>query len=203
MPPATSKKMRIVLVKGSAAESSPRVSAGSDVDVVVVENVQQLKHEAHRGPVDGLVVSDNTSPAKFRDALAVVDASKTLILAGPFSVEDACDGMYWLLNRQNREASGRGIRPFRDLTLEEYIESKFGEFVRAMKSGSARSLHATVIRAVEGPLIRHALRETDGNQIQAARLLGMNRNTLRKKINAYRISVKRRSPSRSRREAVS
>ena len=41
------------------------------------------------------------------------------------------------------------------------------------------------------PLIALALRETNGNQIQAAHLLGMNRNTLRKKITEFGIPVKR------------
>ena len=42
---------------------------------------------------------------------------------------------------------------------------------------------------VERPLIELALRETHGNQIKAARLLGLNRNTLRKKITEFQISV--------------
>lgn len=89
------------------------------------------------------------------------------------------------------------------LTLEDYMESKFGEFVRAMKASSATSLYATVIRAVERPLIRRALRETGGNQIQAAQLLGLHRNTLRKKIEAYGLHVERRSQSRRRRHSGS
>ena len=196
-----SKGLRIVVVTGPAVESSQRIPAG--LDVTVVENLQQLKHEAHRGQIDGLVVLDKASMEAVREASAVIDVSRTLILAGPFSVADACDGMHWLLNRQNGGKTGRGVRAFRDLTLEEYIESKFGEFVRAMKASSARSLHATLIRAVEVPLIQHALREMNGNQLQTARLLGMNRNTLRKKIKAYHIPVKHRSQSRQRRETVS
>ena len=89
----------------------------------------------------------------------------------------------------------------KDLTLEDYIESKFSEFVRAMKASSATSLHATLIQAVERPLIQHALRETGGNQIQAAQLLGLHRNTLRKKIETYRIPVTRRSQTRQHRQS--
>jgi two-component system nitrogen regulation response regulator GlnG len=48
-----------------------------------------------------------------------------------------------------------------------------------------------LIKAVERPLIAHTLKETNGNQIQAAHLLGMNRNTLRKKITELRIPVRR------------
>ena len=89
----------------------------------------------------------------------------------------------------------------KDLNLEDYIESKVSEFVRAMNASSATSLHATVVQAVERPLIQHALRETGGNQIQAAQLLGLHRNTLRKKIETYRILVTRRSQSRPRRQS--
>ncbi len=197
--------MRIVVMK-AAAESAPRSPVGADVDVVVVENVPQLAREARRGAIDGVVVVDagglEEGAAAAVGTLVATKAPGALVLAG-LPAADACEGMRWLLTRRHGGKTGRGLRAFRDLTLEECIESKFGEFVRAMKASSSRSLHATLIRAVEGPLIRHALRETEGNQIQAARLLGMNRNTLRKKIKAYRIAVKRRPPSRQRLEAVS
>jgi two-component system nitrogen regulation response regulator GlnG len=48
-----------------------------------------------------------------------------------------------------------------------------------------------LISAIERPLITKALQETKGNQIQAAELLGLNRNTLRKKIHDLHIPVKR------------
>jgi two-component system nitrogen regulation response regulator GlnG len=79
----------------------------------------------------------------------------------------------------------------RDLSLEGYLESKMGDFVKGMRNGSARNLHPMLISAVERPLIASALRETRGNQIQAAELLGLNRNTLRKKIIELHIPVKR------------
>jgi two-component system, NtrC family, nitrogen regulation response regulator GlnG len=43
-------------------------------------------------------------------------------------------------------------------------------------------LHESVISAVERPLFELALRETRGNQIKAAEILGLNRNTLRKRL---------------------
>ena len=36
--------------------------------------------------------------------------------------------------------------------------------------------------AFEMPLFEHALRRTGGNQLRAAQLLGINRNTLRKRL---------------------
>jgi two-component system nitrogen regulation response regulator GlnG len=39
-----------------------------------------------------------------------------------------------------------------------------------------------VIAEIERPLFAHALSKTGGNQLRAARLLGINRNTLRKRL---------------------
>lgn len=53
-------------------------------------------------------------------------------------------------------------------------------------------LYARVLREIEQPLIEIALDATGGNQAKCADLLGINRNTLRKKITALDISVTRR-----------
>jgi two-component system nitrogen regulation response regulator GlnG len=43
-------------------------------------------------------------------------------------------------------------------------------------------LYRTVMARVELPLLRHALERCEGNQLKAAKLLGINRNTLRKRL---------------------
>ena len=43
-------------------------------------------------------------------------------------------------------------------------------------------LYKSVLSAVEKPLIEQALSRTSGNQIRAAKILGINRNTIRVKI---------------------
>ncbi|MEM8985967.1 MAG: helix-turn-helix domain-containing protein [Pseudomonadota bacterium] len=43
-------------------------------------------------------------------------------------------------------------------------------------------LYEQVLREVERPLIRQCLAATDGNKMRAAEILGLNRNTLSKKI---------------------
>ncbi|MET0257024.1 MAG: nitrogen regulation protein NR(I) [Methylobacterium sp.] len=52
-------------------------------------------------------------------------------------------------------------------------------------------LHGRILREVEYPLIAAALAATRGNQVKAADLLGVNRNTLRKKIRDLDISIVR------------
>jgi two-component system nitrogen regulation response regulator GlnG len=54
-------------------------------------------------------------------------------------------------------------------------------------------LYHRILREVEGPLLSAALAATRGNQIRAADLLGVNRNTLRKKIRDLEIQVYRTS----------
>ena len=43
-------------------------------------------------------------------------------------------------------------------------------------------LYRTVMARVELPLLRHVLQMSGGNQLKAARVLGINRNTLRKRL---------------------
>ena len=56
----------------------------------------------------------------------------------------------------------------------------------------APGLYVRILREVEAPLITIALEATDGNQAKCADLLGINRNTLRKKITELDIHVTRR-----------
>ncbi|MDD4981066.1 MAG: helix-turn-helix domain-containing protein [Candidatus Omnitrophica bacterium] len=43
-------------------------------------------------------------------------------------------------------------------------------------------LYKYVLETIEKPLIEHALERTYGNQLKAAKILGINRNTMRAKI---------------------
>lgn len=49
------------------------------------------------------------------------------------------------------------------------------------------AIYDMVISSVEKPLLEMVLHQVEGNQTRAAELLGMNRNTLRKKMKEYRI----------------
>jgi two-component system nitrogen regulation response regulator GlnG len=49
------------------------------------------------------------------------------------------------------------------------------------------TLYHSALAAFEKPLFAYALRETEGNQLRAAQLLGINRNTLRKRLSDLEI----------------
>jgi two-component system, NtrC family, nitrogen regulation response regulator GlnG len=74
-----------------------------------------------------------------------------------------------------------------DATLEEIIERKLIDCVRGLRSHASANLYDLVVGLVEKPLLRAVLRETGGNQVRAAQILGINRNTLRKKLTEHDI----------------
>jgi two-component system nitrogen regulation response regulator GlnG len=77
------------------------------------------------------------------------------------------------------------------LSLEEIIRHKLGDYFRRMEGVDVDNLYSLVIERIERPLIELTLRKTKGNQIRAAQILGINRNTLRKKIADLRIELKK------------
>ena len=74
-----------------------------------------------------------------------------------------------------------------DATLEEIIERKLLDCVRGLRERSSANLYGLIVGLVEKPLLRAVLRETSGNQVRAAQILGINRNTLRKKLTEHGI----------------
>jgi two-component system, NtrC family, nitrogen regulation response regulator GlnG len=81
-------------------------------------------------------------------------------------------------------APGTGSPWIREGTLEQLIQEKLEECVRGLGARESANLYELVLGLVERPLFRAVLRETGGNQLRAAALLGINRNTLRKKLRA-------------------
>ena len=69
-----------------------------------------------------------------------------------------------------------------DLSLERFLEERLGGYLGHMKEMKGAGLYGMIMERVERVIIRMALRETGGNQVRAAQLLGINRNTLRKKM---------------------
>jgi two-component system nitrogen regulation response regulator GlnG len=76
--------------------------------------------------------------------------------------------------------------------LARAVERHIRQFLAAQRDGMPmRDVYDRVIAEVERPLIQMTLASTRGNQIKAAAMLGLNRNTLRKKIRDLEIPVVR------------
>ncbi len=77
-----------------------------------------------------------------------------------------------------------------DECLGDAVERHLNEYFAAHRDGlPAAGLYQRVLKEIERPLIQISLAATRGNQIKAAALLGLNRNTLRKKIKELDIRV--------------
>jgi two-component system nitrogen regulation response regulator GlnG len=74
------------------------------------------------------------------------------------------------------------------LAVEHHLLGMFKEYGEQLPPPG---LYHRVLREIEYPLISAALAATRGNQIRAAELLGLNRNTLRKKVRDLDIRLMR------------
>jgi DNA-binding protein Fis len=70
-----------------------------------------------------------------------------------------------------------------------FIKDKVIELEDALFSEKKGVLYKSVLEAFEKPLIEQTLERTEGNQLKAARILGINRNTMRSKINKLGINI--------------
>jgi two-component system nitrogen regulation response regulator GlnG len=77
------------------------------------------------------------------------------------------------------------------LSLEEIIRHKLEDYFRRTEGVDVDNLYSLVIERIERPLIELTLKKTRGNQIRAAQILGINRNTLRKKIADLHIEIRK------------
>ncbi|MBN1353979.1 MAG: hypothetical protein JW994_04855 [Candidatus Omnitrophica bacterium] len=69
--------------------------------------------------------------------------------------------------------------------MREAIRMFEEKFIRA----KTKELYRVTLEAIERPLIELALERTFGNKLKAARILGINRNTLHAKIKKLKIDT--------------
>jgi Fis family transcriptional regulator len=72
-------------------------------------------------------------------------------------------------------------------TLEQCVLRSLDQYFADLDGSRPHALMDMVTTAVERPLLQFAMNRCEGNQCAAAELLGINRNTLRKKLQQYRL----------------
>ena len=85
------------------------------------------------------------------------------------------------------------VANLQSVSLEKLVKSKLEVLFQQQREAQVdlNGLYTVVLEQVEKPLLELALRAHNGNQVKTAQMLGINRNTLKKKIDIYKIRVKK------------
>ena len=72
--------------------------------------------------------------------------------------------------------------------IAEAVEKSLSEYFYHLDGEAPDDIYRMVIDNVEKALLASVMQRTEGNQTQAAEMLGINRTTLRTKLKAHRIA---------------
>lgn len=135
-------------------------------------NVRELENLVYRAAV---IAQSDTILLKDLPAEVVAAVGDTVRLSRPpFPMDEAATGT-------DTEAVGPGEPPDADAVVGSAPEPPLDAAYRFL-----REQHETnLLEQAERRIIERALRETDGKQVQAAKILGITRATLRKRIDQY------------------
>jgi two-component system nitrogen regulation response regulator GlnG len=97
-----------------------------------------------------------------------------------------------IVERELAETQGPAVGEEGPQTLSQLVERKLSSYFADQPDGlPPAGLYDRVLEEVERPLIQLTLSATRGNQVRAAEILGLNRNTLRKKISDLGVEMQR------------
>jgi len=71
--------------------------------------------------------------------------------------------------------------------LPDNIDTLLDQYFNDLDGDQPTAIYEMVINSVEKPLLLYIMNKTQGNQSKAAKMLGLNRNTLRKKLKQYNL----------------
>ena len=71
--------------------------------------------------------------------------------------------------------------------IAESIRRTLDQYFRDLDGEKPAAIYEMVIRNVERPMLEFVLNQANGNQTVAAQMLGINRNTLRRKLTEYEL----------------
>lgn len=121
-------------------------------------------------------LKDHSWPGNLRELQSVLKQG-LLQASGPILLPDFLPELALPQDKRATESEGAGF------DLEGFIHEQL--------KGDAEGLHAEVIDQVERILLMRVLNHTSGNQVQAARILGITRGSLRTKVRALGITIEK------------
>ncbi|NMG44833.1 Fis family transcriptional regulator [Aromatoleum toluvorans] len=71
--------------------------------------------------------------------------------------------------------------------IADSVQRTLDQYFRDLDGEKPSAIYEMVIRNVERPMLEFVLRQANGNQTVAAEMLGINRNTLRRKLTEYEL----------------
>ena len=71
--------------------------------------------------------------------------------------------------------------------LPDNIDTLLDQYFNDLDGDKPTAIYEMVINTLEKPLLLYIMNKTEGNQSKAAKMLGLNRNTLRKKLKQYNL----------------
>jgi Fis family transcriptional regulator len=71
--------------------------------------------------------------------------------------------------------------------IDECIRTTLEQYFKDLKGTEPHDIHAMVLAAVEKPMLDVVMKHAEGNQSKAAEWLGINRNTLRRKLLEHKL----------------
>lgn len=91
-----------------------------------------------------------------------------------------------------RDTASKSGEIFNDKSLEEIMKIKLAPLISSVDLENTEGLYSMVLAQMERPLIRLVLDRCRWNQIKASRVLGLNRNTLKKKMTMLKIEKEKK-----------
>jgi Fis family transcriptional regulator, factor for inversion stimulation protein len=71
--------------------------------------------------------------------------------------------------------------------IDDCIRASLEQYFKDLRGAEPHSVHDMVIQAVERPMLEVVMQHAEGNQSKAAEWLGINRNTLRRKLADHKL----------------
>ena len=86
-----------------------------------------------------------------------------------------------------RKGKAAAVAKLENTVLKECVRTSLEAYFERLDGFKANDLYHMVMHQVEAPMLEVVLSHTEGNQSQAADVLGINRGTLRKKLKQYHL----------------